>query len=100
MQVIVAPGDTVRVTAQDVNQMDNEFVQHPVTGDLDGTLTVKDWNTGATISGPSTLIQSGISDDWYYDLPAPGLGRYRLVVVLNRFGAQRTLYGELKVENR
>lgn len=101
MRVVVAPGDTIRITMQNVSQEDNEFVDQPVTGDLDGQLSVKDWSTNAHVSGPHTLIQSGITDDWYYDLDAPMTpGRYRLVTVLTRFGAQRTIYGELKVEDR
>lgn len=101
MRVVVAPGDTIRISMQNVTQEDNEFIDHPVTSDLTGVLSVKDWTTNTSVSGPFTLIQSGISDDWYYDLPAPmTVGRYRLVVVLSRFGSQRTIYGELKVEDR
>ena len=98
MTAIAVPGDTIRVTAADVTQLSSTSVETPVTAGLTGTLTVKDWQTDATVDGPDALVQSGSSDDWYVDVTAPAVGRYRLVVVLTKDGAQRTLYGELRVE--
>lgn len=101
MKVTVAPSDTIRIAVRDLKQKDSDFVDQPVTGDLTGTLSVSNWETAANVSGPHTLIQSGVTDDWYYDLTAPAVvGRYRLTILLSRFGAQRTMFGELKVEAR
>jgi hypothetical protein len=92
------PGDTVRVSARDVSLLDSAYVEQPVTTGLVGTLTIENWQTGATVDGPDPLVQSGSSDDWYLDATCPAEGRYRLVVVLTKDGAQRTLYGELRAE--
>jgi hypothetical protein len=98
MTIQCAPGDTVRISAKDVTLLNSTYAETPVTTGLTGTLTVKDWATDATVDGPDALVQSGSSDDWYFDLTAPAVGHYRLVMVLNTGGAQLTKYGELRVE--
>jgi hypothetical protein len=98
MTTLAVPGDTIRVSAKDVTLLDAAFVEQPVITGLVGTLNIRTWDTDTLTSGPHSLIQSGSTDDWYFDATAPAVGRYRLVVVLSKSGAQRTLYGELRVE--
>lgn len=98
--MIAAPGDTIRISARNVTQLDSAYVEQPVTSGLTGTLSIDDWESGVTASGPHTLVQSGSSDDWYFDATAPATkGKYRLVIVLSKSGAQRTLWGELEVKD-
>jgi hypothetical protein len=95
---ICAPGDTIRVTAQDVTLLNSTFVEQAITAGLSGTVLIEHWDTGIDV-GLATPMVLNNGNDWYLDLDAPDdEGRYRIVVVLTASGAQRTLQGELVVE--
>lgn len=96
MTHLAAPGDTIRITAEDVSLLDGTLTRQPVTSGLTGTMTLVDWESGATIAGPTDIL-SNVNDDWYADFTAPAAGRYRIVAIIQASGAQRTLAGELKV---
>lgn len=98
--MIAAPGDQIRVSARTVTQLDSAFVAHPVTSGATAILSVEDWESAQVISGPDAMTQSGSSNDYYADINAPAAkGKYRLVVVLSKGGAQRTLWSELEVKD-
>lgn len=96
MTHMAAPGDTIRITAEDVSVLDGTLTRQPVTSGLTGTITLVEWENGETVAGPTDILAHA-DDDWYADFTAPGPGRYRIVVVLQASGSQRTLAGELKV---
>lgn len=96
MTHLAAPGDTIRITAEDVSLLGGSLTRQPVTSGLTGTIELLEWESGATIVGPVD-IAAHADDDWYADVTAPVAGRYRIVAVLQAGGAQRTLAGELKV---
>jgi hypothetical protein len=97
--MIYAQGDQIRVRATNVTQLDASDVAQPVTSGLAGTLHVRNWHTDAAVSGPHVLANAASGDDWYVDITAPmAEGEYRLVVVLSKGGAQRTLHGRLEVK--
>ena len=96
MTHIAAPGDTIRITAEDVTLLDGTLSRQPVTSGLTGTITLVDWESGDTVAGPTDILAHA-GDDWYADFTAPGAGRYRIIAVIQASGAQRTLAGELKV---
>lgn len=97
MTHIAAPGDTIRVLAEDVTLRGSDNTTAAVTAGLTGTVSLLDWASGEVEVGP-TDIELSAGDDWYVDLAAPDAGHYRIVVVIAKDGAQRTLHGELKVE--
>lgn len=98
--MIVAPGDQIRVSAKDVTQLDAAYVAQPVTSGLTGTLNIRNWESDELESGPHNLANSASADDWFVDVAAPtDKGRYRLVVVLSKGGAQRTLHGVIDVQD-
>lgn len=96
MTYIATPGDTIRITAENVSLLDGTLTRQPVTSGLTGTIALQAWGSGAVVVGP-IAITAHSSDDWYADVTAPASGHYRIVAVLQAFGAQRTLAGELKV---
>lgn len=98
MTHLAAPGDTIRILAQDVTLRGSDNTTAAVTTGLTGTVSLLDWADGEVKVGP-TDIELNAGDDWYVDLTAPAVGHYRIVVVIAKDGAQRTLHGELKVEN-
>ena len=93
---LAAPGDTIRITAEDVTLLDGTLTRQSVTSGLTGTITLVEWESGATVVGPTDIL-AHVDDDWYADFTAPAAGRYRIVAVIQASGAQRTLAGELKV---
>ena len=96
MIFVTDPGDTVRILAQDVSLRDSNDAAQPVTSGLTGTVTLYDAE-GAVASGP-TAFDGNAGDDWFVDIAAPDdEGRYRIVVIVEVSGAQRTLSGELVV---
>lgn len=99
MTILAAPGDTIRVSAKDVTQLDEFYVAQPVTSGLAGTVNLHDWDSGTLEDGPHVLTNNASADDWYVDFDAPGIGHYRIAVVITVGGAQRTLAGELRVES-
>lgn len=94
-----SPADRLRFTAQDVALLGSTNVAAPVTTGLTGTVTLRDWDSNAIVQGPTDIVLHH-EDDWYVDVDAPAVGRYRVEVIIQAGGAQRTLRGELKVEDR
>jgi hypothetical protein len=85
------PGDTVRMTAQDVAHA----TAGPVTSGLTGTLTLYDADDAVV---DTETISANDGDDWYVDITAPATaGLYRMAMVLTVGSAQRTLEAELRV---
>lgn len=93
-----APGDTMRVMAKDVAQLDNANVAQPVMTGLTATFSLRNWETGALVSGPHTMTGNS-NDDWWLDIAAPAAGRYRIEMTLTKSGATRILHGELKISD-
>lgn len=96
MTHLASPGDTIRITAENVALLDGTLAAQPVTSGLTGTIALHDWQSGVTVVGPVAILAHA-GDDWYVDVTAPAAGRYRIVAILQAAGAQRTLAGELKV---
>lgn len=96
MTYLASPGDTIRITAEDVSLLDGALSRQPVTSGLTGTISMLDWGSGETVVAPvPILLHAG--DDWYVDVTTPAAGHYRIIAVLTASGAQRTLVGELRV---
>lgn len=98
MTHLAAPGDAIRIMARDVTLLDADSIARPVIDGLTGAVTLLEWESGAVAVGP-TAITTHTNDDWYADVTAPAAGRYRIVVVIEANSAQRTLAGELKVQD-
>lgn len=83
----VQPGDTVRIYARDVTNLDTGAV----TSGLTGTVQLVNHNTEANVGTPSTItLHSG--DDWYVDMTMPlDAGVYRAEIAITQGGAARTL---------
>ena len=60
-----APGDTIRMTAKDVEHA----TTGPVTSGLTGTVTLYNAADGVVGTYP---IAGNAGDDWYVDVPIPG----------------------------
>lgn len=97
MMTIAAPGDALRISARNVTLLSSTYTEDPVTTGLTGTVEIVDWQDGESALGP-TAISGSNDDDWFLDVVAPDIGHYRIVVVIEKSGAQRTLYGELRVK--
>lgn len=99
MTHIAAPGDTIRITAEDVTLLDGSFARQPQTSGVTGTVQLEEWDSGSAEGSPYVITLHHESD-WYVDIDAPETpGRYRVVVVLTVNGAQRTLHSELNVSD-
>lgn len=98
MTTIAAAGDAIRVRLTDVTRLDADSVAQPVTTGLTGTVSLENWDDEDDIALVATAIVLHSNDDWYLDITAPGAGHYRVVAVISVSGGQRTLHGELKVQ--
>lgn len=83
----VQPGDTVRIYARDVTNLDTGAV----TSGLTGTVQLVNHTTEANVGAASPItLHSG--DDWYVDVTMPvASGVYRAEIALAQGGASRTL---------